>query len=410
MPINSGDTAWLLVSAALVMLMTPGLAFFYGGMVGRKNILFTLMTSFIMLGVGGIIWSLWGYSLAFGPDVGGFVGNLSFIGLHNVGELPSAIYATTAPQVVYMVFQSMFAVITVALITGAVVDRIKFNSLLLFAVFWLTFIYSPVAHWVWGGGWLAKLGLLDFAGGSVVHINAGASALAMALLLGPRKGTKEKTDKPNNIPFVLLGTGLLWFGWFGFNAGSALTAGGLAGNAFMATNLSAAAAALTWMFLDWRHGKPTVLGAASGAVAGLVAITPAAGFVAPIAGIPIGIVVSFISFNSARLMRSKLGVDDALDVFSFHGMGSIWGMLATGIFATVAVNAAGSNGVISGDWAQLVKQIVGIISVGAYAFVGTLVIGKIIDVTMGLRTKPEEEEIGLDIGELGEEAYGGLSR
>ena len=408
MPINSGDTAWLLMSTALVMLMTPGLAFFYGGMVRRKNILSTLMMNFIMLGVGGIVWVLWGYSLAFAPDIGGFIGNLSFIGLRGVGEAASAVYAITTPQLAYMMFQAMFAIITVALITGSVVGRLKFNSLLVFSLAWLTLIYCPIAHWVWGGGWLAKLGVLDFAGGSVVHIDAGVSALAMAILLGGHKGFPKDKMTANNVPYVLLGAALLWFGWFGFNAGSALTAGGLASNAFAATNIAAAAAALTWMFLDWRSGKPTVLGVATGAVVGLVAITPAAGFVSPLAGIPIGVVVSFVSFYSARLIKSKLGVDDTLDVFACHGMGGAWGALATGLFATIAVNSSGANGAIAGNWMQVVKQLVDIVTVGGYAFVGTLVIGKIIDLTMGLRAKREEEALGLDIAELGEQPYGGL--
>jgi Amt family ammonium transporter len=408
MPINSGDTAWLLMSTALVMLMTPGLAFFYGGMVRRKNILSTLMMNFIMLGVGGIIWVLWGYSLAFAPDIGGFIGNLSFIGLRGVGEAASAVYAVTTPQLAYMMFQAMFAIITVALITGSVVGRIKFNSLLVFSLAWLTLIYCPIAHWVWGGGWLAKLGVLDFAGGSVVHIDAGVSALAMAILLGGHKGFPKDKVTANNVPFVLLGAALLWFGWFGFNAGSALTSGGLASNAFAATNIAAAAAALTWMFLDWGSGKPTVLGVATGAVVGLVAITPAAGFVSPLAGIPIGVVVSFVSFYSARLIKSKLGVDDTLDVFACHGMGGAWGALATGLFATLAVNSSGANGAIAGNWMQVAKQLVDIVTVGGYAFVGTLVIGKIIDLTIGLRAKREEEALGLDIAELGERPYGGL--
>ena len=382
MPINSGDTAWLLGSAALVMLMTPGLAFFYGGMVRRKNILSTLMMNFIMLGVGGIIWVLWGYSLAFAPDVGGFIGNLNFIGLRGVGETASRIYATTTPQLAFMIFQAMFAIISVALITGSVVGRIKFNAIMVFAVAWLTIVYSPVAHWVWGAGWLAKMGVLDFAGGTVVHIDAGASALALAMLLGKQKGFKKEGAIANNIPFVLLGTGLLWFGWFGFNAGSALTAGGLASNAFVATNIAAASAGLTWMFLDWHKGKPTILGAATGSVVGLVAITPAAGFVTPLAGIPIGIVASFVSYYSRRIIKQKMGVDDALDVFACHGLGSIWGMLATGIFASIAINASGANGAIAGNWMLIVKQMVAILAVGAYAFIVTMIIGKVIIVTM----------------------------
>src|SRR3990170_1835103 len=302
MPINSGDTAWILASAALVMLMTPGLALFYGGMVRRKNVLSTMMMSFAMLGLIGILWVLFGYSLSFGPDKGGIIGGLDFLGLNNVGQEPHPVYANTVPHLAFMIYQAMFAIITVALFTGAVVDRIKFSSLLVFSALWLTLIYAPVAHWVWGGGWLAKLGALDFAGGAVVHINAGISALALAMLLGPRKGFKEKEPmEAHNIPWVMLGAGILWFGWFGFNAGSALTAGGLASSAFVATNSAAAAAAFTWMLLSWFYHRPTVSGIATGAVAGLVAITPAAGFVNPIMGIPIGIVASVICFYMMRL-------------------------------------------------------------------------------------------------------------
>jgi len=409
MAINSGDTAWLLVSAALVMFMTPGLAFFYGGMARRKNLLSTLMMSFVMIGIGGLIWVLYGYSLGFGPDIGGFIGNLSFLGLKGVGQTPSAVYASTVPQLAYMMYQGMFAIITVALITGAVVERIKFSSLIVFAVAWLTLIYSPVVHWVWGGGWLAKLGALDFAGGSVVHINAGVSALALAFLLGKRKGFPQDSMEPNNIPLVVLGAGILWFGWFGFNAGSALSSSGLAASAFVTTNTAAAAASLTWMFLSWRQRKPAVLGAVTGAVAGLVAITPAAGFVTPMAAIAIGIAVSFVSFYSLIFIKSKLKFDDSLDVFACHGMGGMWGALATGIFATTAVNAAGS-GAVDGNWIQVLRQLADIGAVAGFAFVGTLIIGKAIDVTLGLRVKQVDETVGLDISQHGERAYGGLMR
>ena len=409
MSINSGDTAWLLASSALVLLMTPGLAFFYGGMVRRKNILSTLMMSFVMMGLASIIWVLYAYSLGFGKDLGGIIGGLDFIGLKGVGETASTVYASTTPHLAYMIFQCMFAIITVALITGSVVERVKFSSLLVFAVAWLTLIYSPVAHWVWGGGWLARLGVLDFAGGSVVHINAGVSALALAFLLGKRKGFPQESMEPNNIPFVVLGAGLLWFGWFGFNAGSALTSGGLAANAFVTTNTAAAAASLTWMFLSWRQRKPAVLGAVTGAVAGLVAITPAAGYVTPMAAIAIGIVVSFVSFYSLILVKSKLKFDDALDVFACHGMGGMWGALATGIFATAAVNATGS-GAVDGNWIQIARQLLDIVAVGGFAFVGTLIIGKVIDVTLGLRVKQVDETVGLDISQHGERAYGGLMR
>ncbi len=410
MPINSGDTAWILVSAALVMLMTPGLALFYGGMVRRKNVLSTMMMSFAMLGLVGLLWVLYGYSLSFGPDKGGIIGGLDFIGLNNVGQEPSAVYATTVPHLAFMIYQAMFAIITVALFTGAVVDRIKFSSLLVFATLWLTFIYTPVAHWVWGGGWLAKLGALDFAGGAVVHINAGISALALAMLLGPRKGFKEKEPmEAHNIPWVMLGAGLLWFGWFGFNAGSALTAGGLASSAFVATNTDAAAAAFTWMLLSWIYRRPTALGTVTGAVIGLVAITPAAGFVSPIMGIAIGVGAALVGYY-AMLIRAKTRVDDSLDVLACHGMGGIWGALATGIFASVAVNSAGADGLIFGNVMPLLKQLVAIGSVAVFSFGGTWILGKLVDVTIGLRVTPTEETLGLDISQHGERAYGGLGR
>ncbi len=408
MPVNAGDTAWLLVSAALVMLMTPGLAFFYGGMVRRKNILSTLMMSFAMLGVGGLVWVLYGYSLSFGADAGGFIGGLDYIGLRGVGQAASPIYATTVPHLAFMMYQGMFAIISVALITGAVAERMRFSSLLVFAVLWLTFIYAPVAHWVWGGGWLAKLGALDFAGGAVVHINAGVSALALVLLLGKRKGFPGDAMEPNNIPLVLLGAGLLWFGWFGFNAGSALSSGGLAASAFVATNTAAAAAGLTWMLLSWRHRKPAALGTVTGAVIGLVAITPAAGYVHPMAAIPIGAVAAVISYYSLLFLKTRLKLDDSLDVFACHGMGGIWGAVATGIFATASV--AGFSGVVDGNWAQLWKQVVSVVAVGGYAFVGTFVLGKILSKVMGLRVSQVEEQVGLDIAQHGERAYGGFLR
>ncbi|MFC2069507.1 ammonium transporter, partial [Chloroflexota bacterium] len=319
---NTGDTAWILISSALVMLMTPGLALFYGGMVRRKNILSTIMMSFVALGVVSILWVLYGYSLSFGTDSLGIIGSLDFIGLRNVGQEPSAIYASTVPHLAFMVFQGMFAIITVALITGAVVERIKFSALLVFSTLWLTLVYCPVAHWVWGdGGWLANFGALDFAGGAVVHINAGISALALVTMLGRRKGFPEQQMEPNNVPMVAIGAGLLWFGWFGFNAGSSLASDGLATSAFVATNISAAAASVTWMVISWIHRRPSLLGIVTGAVAGLVAITPAAGFVPPLAGIPIGIVVSVVCYYSLLLLKTKLHVDDSLDVFAVHGMG-----------------------------------------------------------------------------------------
>ncbi len=362
MPINTGDTAWILVSSALVLLMTPGLALFYGGMARRKNLLSTIMMSFAIMGLIGIFWALWGYSLAFGSDNGGFIGGFNFLGLMNVGMGPSDVYASSVPHLAFMAFQGMFAIITVALITGAVVERIKFSSLMIFSALWVTVVYAPVCHWVWGdGGWLGSLGTLDFAGGAVVHINAGISALALVLLLGRRRGFPGNTMEANNIPMVALGAGLLWFGWFGFNAGSALTSGGLAANAFVATNLSAAAAGFTWMIISWIHHRPSLLGTVTGAVAGLVAITPAAGFVTPLAAIPIGIIVSIICYYSVVLMKNKLHFDDSLDVFAVHGMGGIWGSLATGIFASSAVG--GVSGLIEGNWSQVVNQLISIVAV-----------------------------------------------
>jgi len=409
MAIDTGDTAWILVSAALVLLMTPGLALFYGGMARRKNLLSTIMMSFAIMGLIGVLWALWGYSLSFGSDIGGFIGGLNFLGLVNVGMGPSDIYASTVPHLAFMTFQGMFAIITVALITGAVVERIKFSALMLFAALWVTFVYAPVCHWVWGsGGWLGSLGALDFAGGAVVHINAGVSALALVLLLGRRRGFPGDIMEPNNIPMVALGAGLLWFGWFGFNAGSALAADGLAANAFVATNLSAAAAGVTWMVLGWIHRRPSLLGTVTGAVAGLVAITPAAGFVTPIAAIPIGVIVAIVCYYSIVLMKTKLKFDDSLDVFAVHGVGGIWGALATGIFANSAI--AGTPGLLEGNAGQLLTQFIGVVAVAAFAFAATWVLGKLVDVTVGLRVGQVDETVGLDLSQHGERAYGGLLR
>jgi ammonium transporter, Amt family len=405
--IDAGNTAWMLISTALVMLMTPGLAFFYGGMVRRKNTLSTIMMSFMCLGLIGVLWVLYGYSLAFGPDVAGLIGNLSWAGLNNVGQDPSTTYATTIPHLLFMAYQMMFAIITVALITGAVVERMKFSAIVVFSVVWFTVVYCPVAHWVWGsGGWLAGLGALDFAGGAVVHINAGVAALALAMLLGPRKGYQNGVSMgSHNVPFVVIGAGLLWFGWFGFNAGSALTSGGLAASAFVATNTAAAAAALTWMFLSWFYHRPTISGIATGAVVGLVAITPAAGFVSPIMGIPIGIGVSLICFYMARF-RSKTKIDESLDVWACHGMGGTWGAIATGIFASTALTIGGTGGLINGNLKQLGIQLLATVVVWAFSFGMTWIIGKIIDLTMGLRVSETEESLGLDISQHGERAYG----
>jgi Amt family ammonium transporter len=411
MPVNSADTAWILISSALVMLMTPGVALFYGGMVRRKNILSTIMMSFAILALVGLLWVLYGYSLSFGADKGGLIGGLNFIFLHGVGQEPSPVYATTVPHLAYMIFEAMFAIITVALITGAVVERMKFSALLLFSVLWLSIVYCPVAHWVWGnGGWLAKLGVLDFAGGSVVHINAGVSAMTLAWLLGPRKGFLQKQPmEPSNIPMVVLGASLLWFGWFGFNAGSALTSGGLASSAFVATNISAAAAALTWMVLSWIYRRPTVLGIATGAIAGLAAVTPAAGFISPMMGIPIGVGAAVVCYYCI-LLRMRRGIDESLDVWAVHGMGGTWGVLATGIFASATVNSAGADGLLFGNAVQVVRQLAGIGAVWAFAFGATWVLGKLVDVTVGLRVSATEETVGLDVSQHGERAYGGMLR
>jgi Amt family ammonium transporter len=370
-----------------------------------------MMMSFAALAVVGLLWVLYGYTLCFGPDKGVIIGGLDYIALRQVGQDPSPIYASTVPHLAFMIFQGMFAIITVALITGAIIGRIRFNALLVFSILWLTVVYCPVAHWVWGdGGWLGRLGALDFAGGTVVHICAGVSALALAMLIGPRKGFREKEPmEPHNIPMVVLGAGLLWFGWFGFNAGSSLTAGGLATSAFVATNTSAAAAAGTWMLLGWIYRRPTLLGVATGAVAGLVAITPAAGFVSPLMGIPIGIGAAAICYYCI-LLRMKWGIDESLDVWAVHGMGGTWGALATGIFASIAVNSAGADGVIYGNAAQLVRQLIGVATVWVFAFAITWILGKIVDLTIGLRVGVTEETLGLDISQHGERAYGGLVR
>src|SRR5437879_4919002 len=388
--IDSGDTAWLLTSSALVLLMTaPGLALFYGGMVRQKNALATIMQSFIILALISVQWVLWGYSLAFGPDKGGIVGGLEWIGLRGVGLDPGP-YSDTVPHQAYMVFQLMFAVITPALITGAFAERIKFSTFIVFTLAWATFIYDPLAHWVWGkGGWLGALGALDFAGGTVVHISSGVSALAAALVIGRRKGYGREPMQPHSLPLTVAGAALLWFGWFGFNAGSAVAAGKLATSAFVVTNTATAAAALGWMVTEWAmRGKPTVLGAASGAVAGLVAITPASGFVNPLASIVIGAVAGFLCYNACNV-QARLRYDDSLDVVGVHGLGGTWGRLATGLFATKAINPDGADGLFHGNPHQLLTQIFAILATVALASIATFVILKVLDVVMGLRV-PEE--------------------
>ena len=411
MPVNQADTVWILISSALVMLMTPGVALFYGGMVRRKNLLSTMMMSFACLGLVGILWVLYGYSLSFGSDHAGIIGGFDFIGLKNVGQAPSPVYATTVPHLAFMIFQAMFAIITVALFTGAIVERIKFSALCVFSALWLTLVYSPVAHWVWGsGGWLADIGVLDFAGGAVVHLNAGVSALALVFLLGKRRGFPQDAMEPNNIPLVVLGAGLLWFGWFGFNAGSALTSGGLAASAFVATNTAASAAAFTWMVISWIYRRPTILGTVTGAVAGLATITPAAGYVTPLAAVPIGVAAAIVCYYAMLLFKLKLGFDDSLDVFAVHGVGGILGMLSVGVFASLSVNPAGADGLIAGSGLQLLKQLEGIVVVGAYSFGLTWLLGKLVGLTIGLRVTPSEETVGLDIAQHGERAYGGPLR
>ena len=404
---NQADTAFVLVSAALVMLMTPGLALFYGGMVRSKNILATLMENFILLGVVGVLWALWGYSLAFGPDVGSFIGNLDYLGLMGVGTEPFKTYSETIPHQTFMIYQAMFAIITPALITGAFAERMKFSTFLVFMVLWVTLVYCPVAHWVWGdGGWLKALGALDFAGGTVVHINAGVAALAAALVVGKRQGYgNHATFIPHNLPMTVLGAGLLWFGWFGFNAGSALAANALASSAFTATHLATCAATLAWVATEWIvRGKPTTLGAASGAVAGLVAITPAAGFVGPMSAILIGIGAGVICYL-AVLLKPRLGYDDSLDVVGVHCVGGVWGALATGLFASKLVNSAGADGLFYGNPGQFLIQVIAVLVTMVFSFVVSYILFKILDATMGLRVSAEDEVAGLDITEHQETGY-----
>jgi ammonium transporter, Amt family len=400
--IDTGDTAWMLASAALVMFMTPGLGFFYGGLVRAKNVLATVMQSFIALALVSILWAVVGYSLAFGPDKGSIIGGLSNFGLSGVGAAPAA-PAPTIPGSVFMVFQMMFAVITPALITGAFAERMKFSGYLLFLGLWSVLVYSPIAHWVWGGGFLGAghLGALDFAGGTVVHINAGVAALAAAIYLGKRRGYGSEAFRPHNVPFVILGAAMLWFGWFGFNAGSALASNGLAGSAFVATQLATAAAVFGWLIPEWiRHRKATTVGAATGAVAGLVAITPASGFVAPMPAIVIGLVAGAVCFFAVN-MKSRFGYDDSLDVVGVHMVGGIVGALLTGVFASLAVNPAGAEGSL----AQLGKQAVAVVVTLGYSFVMSLLLLKVSDLLVGLRVSGEDEAVGLDLSQHREVGY-----
>ena len=402
---DTGDTAWMLISTALVMLMTPGLAFFYGGMVGRKNVLGILMQCFILLCAVSVQWVLYGYSLSFAPG-NGFWGGLDWVGLKGVGLAPFKDYAATIPHQLFMAFQLMFAVITPALIIGAFAERMKFSAFLVFMLLWSTFVYDPVAHWVWGiGGWLRELGALDFAGGTVVHINAGMAALMLAIFIGKRN-RGSRTILPHNLPFTLLGTALLWFGWFGFNAGSSLGANELAVNAFVTTNSAAAAAGLCWAVLDWIFNeKPTVLGTATGAVAGLVAITPAAGFVSALSALAIGASVSVFCYVAVTVLKPKFGYDDALDVFGVHCVGGIWGALATGLFASKAVNPAGADGLFFGNPKLFLIQLAAVAATAAYSFAVSFVLYKIIDVTMKIRVTERDEILGLDLTQHHENAY-----
>ena len=403
---NAGDTVFVLISAALVMLMTPGLALFYGGMVRSKNVLGTIMQSFVVLGIITLEWILWGYSMSFGVDHGGIVGGLGWFGLKGVGMLPSPDYGSTIPHLAFMIFQCMFAIITVALITGAFAERMKFSAFLIFSLLWATFVYNPLCHWVWGvGGWIGGLGTLDFAGGTVVHISSGLSALAAAIVIGKRHGYGSTPYIPHNLPMTITGAALLWFGWFGFNAGSALACNGLAANAFVVTHVSSAVAALSWMFTEWVHrGKPTTLGAASGAVAGLVAITPASGFVGPLSAIIIGALAGIICYGGI-LMKSRLGYDDSLDVVGIHGLGGTWGALATGLFANTAINPDGADGLFFGNPGQLWAQFISVIATMIFAFVMTFIILKLIDLLIGLRVTNEEEMKGLDVSLHDEAGY-----
>ncbi len=405
--LNSGDIAWVAAATALVMIMTPALGFFYGGLVRRKNLVSTIVQCLAIFAVVSLVWALWGYSLALGPSVKGVIGDLSDIGLNNVGTAPNPGYSSTIPELLYFAFQLKFAAITPALIIGAFAERIRFKALLIYMVLWTTFIYAPIAHWNWAvGGMLKSMGVIDFAGGLVVHTAAGVSAVAAAFVIGRRKGLDQRKEaRPNNIPYVILGASILWFGWFGFNAGSALAADALAVNALVVTNLAAAAAAVSWMLTDWvRKGKPSAVGISVGAVCGLVAITPASGYVGPMPSIIIGLAAGVLC-NYVASWRARTTLDDSLDVFACHGAGGIWGTIATGLFASTAINAAGPNGLFFGNPSQLVVQLFAVLIVTGFAFVGSYILLRVINVFTPLRVSPKEEDAGLDITQHGEEAY-----
>ncbi|WP_039656190.1 ammonium transporter [Clostridium tyrobutyricum] len=405
--ISGVDTVFVIICAALVMIMTPGLALFYSGMVRGKNTLNTTLHSYSALAIISVQWILIGYTLSFGSDIGGFIGGFNFAGLKGVGFLPNGDYSSTIPQQVFMLFQMMFAIITPALISGAIAERMKFIPWIVFIILWTTFVYDPLAHWVWGaGGWIKNLGALDFAGGDVVHISSGVSALVVALVLGKRKNI----GKPSNLPLTCLGAALLWFGWYGFNAGSALGVNGIAVNAFITTNTAAAASAIAWSASEYIYRKKiTSLGVASGIVAGLVAITPGAGFVSPLASILIGFIGGIICYSSVTFMKSKLGYDDALDAFGCHGVGGIWGGIATGIFAWKAINSGGANGLIHGNPKLVLIQIAAILATIVYSAVVTFIIIKIIKAVSGIRVSELDEQTGLDVTQHSEEAYGGMN-
>lgn len=396
MSIDSGTTAWLLISTALVMLMTPAVGFFYGGLVRRKNFISMVALSFIVFALVSIQWVILGYSLAFGGDIGGLIGNLQHFGLEGLDPGQGD---TAYPPLLFVAFQLVFATVTMAIVTSGFAERVRLSAFVLFVLLWTTLVYDPLAHWAWGGGWTMGLGSLDFAGGTVVHISSGFAALAVALVIGKRAGFGQYTMEPHNIPMTLLGAGLLWFGWFGFNAGSALAANGLAANAFLVTNTSAAAGALSWLFASWIRGKPSSLGMVSGAIAGLVAITPAAGFVTVPASIVIGVAAGLLCY-ACMLWRINRGLDESLDAWSIHGMGGLWGAIATGIFAAAAVN--GFSGLIEGNVQQFVANVIGALAALAYAFVVTYILAFVIDRVIGLRVSEEEEYVGLDLSQHGE--------
>ncbi len=405
---DSGNTAWVLTASALVLLMTiPGLAFFYGGLVRRKNVLSIMMQCFVIVCVISLQWMLFGYSLAFGPDFQGIIGKLDWMGLAGVGATPNPDYSGGIPHYAFMIFQAMFAIITPALIIGAYAERVKFSAFLVFTLLWATFVYDPLAHWVWGvGGWMRTLGALDFAGGIVVHVSSGISALVLALLLGKRIGYNHKPIRPHNLPFTVLGAALLWVGWFGFNAGSALAADGLAANAFVTTHIATAAAGITWALIEWWHnGTPTILGAATGAVAGLVAVTPACGFVNPMNAMFIGMIVAVVCYIAVAIIKGKLGYDDSLDAFGVHGVGGTVGTIATGLFAEKVVNAAGADGLLFGNAHQLYVQSLSLIVTVAFAAIMTFIIFKLVDALIGMRVEENNEVVGLDLTQQSEAAY-----